>query len=55
MKPTKDKPVKKPLTDAELAAKYDNGTSVDFDAALRKMGNAPSPTGKKKRLAADGK
>ena len=44
-KPKKDKKVKseKPhgLPDAELAAKYDNGISVDFDKVLDAMVRTP--------------
>lgn len=42
---TASEPIKKikiGLTDAELAAKYDTGERVDFDAALNKMAKAPS-------------
>lgn len=39
---------KKPLTDEQLAAKYDNGGVVDFDAALMKMKEADSKTSKNK-------
>ncbi len=42
------KEVKKPLTDAQLVAKYDNGKPVQFDEALKKMAKGSSPTAKNK-------
>ena len=48
MKDKKPTPVPAPLTDKQLAAKYDNGKPVDFEKAIDKMVKGSSDTAKKK-------
>ncbi len=42
------KPAPQPLTDKQLAAKYDNGKPVDFEKAIDKMVKGSSKTAKTK-------